>query len=249
MSIETPAQSIEDTAAAAGPSDAPALRPRARRRTLGSRLTEGPVQVAAAVLFLAILTVGVGLSALFIYQGQAGTVTALEALASARSSQAGANAPYGSTTASPLPEAKVKEFEADPVFKGPEWEAQLAASRDVRRAVHEADVAFAARAGSDVWVPWLTGRVRDAGASLSRFDPNAGDAAEVAAATASAARVCQASDVDAFVGGQVKAAGSAYEAAVSKAFPGLAKAARAHFCPAGSQIQTTLPFDKEQQRR
>jgi len=249
MSIETPALPGIDTPAAGSAPAASELRPRARRRTLGARLTEGPALLAVGAVFLVILTAGVALSAWFIYQGQHGTVTALETLATARSSQAGAGAPYGLSSATPLPDAKVKEFQADPVFKSPEWAAQLSASRDVRRAVHEADVAFAARAQAEVWLPWLTGRVRDAGVVLARFDPQAGDAAEVAAATASAARVCQASDVGAFVAGQVRASGSAYEVAVSKAFPGLASAARAHFCPAGSQVQTTLPFDKEQQRK
>jgi hypothetical protein len=198
--------------------------------------------VAAGVGFMLLLTGGIVGIVMSIHQSQLGTVTALESLAQARTTTPAAPPAQprsgAITTVRPITAEQTKAFRDDPAFSSPEWEAQLKASREVRRAVHEADRAFAGKAARDVWWPGLPERVKAAAALLEPFDPAAGDAAEVAATTVAALKVCEASDGDAFIanrptGSTADGGASAYDTAVAAAFPGVVKAARAHICPPG----------------
>ncbi|HEX9225592.1 MAG TPA: hypothetical protein VF885_02910 [Arthrobacter sp.] len=246
---ETPSKPAEDSQAGSG------LRQRTRSRRRRFRVPAAPVMVAAGVGFMLLLTGGITGIVLSIHHGQVGTVTALEALAQARTSTPpeGPAQPRSSaiTTVRPITAEQTKAFREDPAFSSPEWEAQLNASREVRRSVHEADQAFAGQAAKDVWWPGLPERVRAAAGLLAPFNPAAGDAAEVTLATVAALKVCEASEGDAFISNRpprnpADGAPSAYEEAAAAAFPGLVKAARAHICPPGSQVSTPLPVDKDQ---
>jgi hypothetical protein len=258
MSIETPRQPAAPSAPPKPTEvtqEGSGLLQRFMSRRRRFRVPAAPAVVAAAVAFMLLLTGGIVGITLSIHQGQLGTVTALESLAQARTTtptEAPAQPRSGAiTTVRPITAEQTKAFRDDPAFSSHEWEAQLKASREVRRSVHDADQAFARQAAKDVWWPGLPERVKAAAALLEPFDPAAGDASEVAVATVAALKVCEASDADVFIANRpprnpAEGATSAYEAAAAAAFPGLAKAARAHICPPGSQVSTPLPVDKEQ---
>jgi hypothetical protein len=240
MSVDT--TTAAEATPAPGDEEAPALRERPRNRRRGFSVPRGVYVAAAGVVAVAALaaaTIGLGVTE---YQSQLGTVKVLEARAQAFTAPAAAVPPV---------EEKTKTLLADPVFSSPEWEAQLVASREVRRSVYEADRALAGQAVRDVWWPGLPERAKSAAALLEPFDAASGDAVEVATATAAAMKVCEVSDPDGFIANREQRTPaaetvSAYEAAVSAAFPGLVKAVRAHICPPGSQVSRPLPVDKEQ---
>lgn len=250
MSVETSQRPTAHPGAPEAAQEVPALRERPRRRRRGFRVATGPFLGVLGVAFLLLLTGGVALGVLGIYQGQVGTVGALESLAQARTAHPADRPPVGgSGSAVQVSDEPLKAFRADPVFKSQAWEAQLAASRDVRRAVHEEDLAFASRAAAEVWWPGLPERVKAAAALLEPFDPVAGDSAEVAGVTAAALRVCESSDPAKFAARQPRGSEmslSNYEAAAAAVYPALAAAAKAHVCPSGVWASIPLPVDKNQ---
>jgi hypothetical protein len=247
MSVEitTPAPSAS-TAPVDGAAEAPAVRGRVGRRYRGL-LVPRSIYIAAAgavaVLSLMAATVGLGIAE---HKSQLDAVTVLEARAKVRTSDAPQQAQLPA-------DEKTKALLADPVFSSPEWKARLAASREVRRGVHEADLALAEQTASDVWWPGLSGRAGAARGLLVPFDPEAGDGAELVAAVMDAKQVCEMSDPAAFVADWVAAhpvaGASAYEAAVAGVFPALVKAAEVRVCPPGTRVPVALPLDKLQQGR
>lgn len=241
MSVDT----TTATEAAPAPADeeAPAVRERSRNRRRGLAVPASFYVAAAgavAVLSLAAAAVGLGVTE---YQSQLVTVKVLEARADARVTA-------GPVRQTRFVDAKTRALLADPVFSSPEWLARVKASREVLRVAHEADLALVSQAGRDVWWPGLSGRVAAAGGKLVPFDPAAGDGAELAAGVVDALKVCEMSDQAGFVSSWVAAhpvtGVSAYEGAVARVFPALAKAAMAHVCTPESRLLVKVPIDRVQ---